>query len=64
MTSDKPPYTTLCSPIAAANSDRVYLAETIFYTETSSCGPDTLVTEPVMNTPPVAANTDSKYYSS
>ena len=34
----------------AAGSDRVYLAETIFYTDTSSCGPDTLVTEPI--TPP------------
>ena len=43
-------------------SDRVYLAETIFYTDTSTCGPDTLVTEPV--TPAislVATTTDSKY---
>ena len=46
-----------------AGSDRVYLAETIFYYDTSTCGPDTLVTQPV--TPAislVATTTDSKYY--
>ena len=46
---------------ATAGSDRVYLAETIFYTDTSSCGPDTLVTEPV--TPPVATTTEEGKYS-
>ena len=45
----------------AAGSDRVYLAETIFYTDTSLCGPDTLVTEPV--TPPVATTTEEGKYS-
>ena len=40
----------------AAGSDRVYLAETIFYNDTASCGPDTLVTEPV--TPPMATTTE------
>ena len=47
---------------------KVYLAETIFYNDTSTCGPDTLVTEPV--TPPIATttegticNTCSNYYS-
>ena len=44
-----------------ANSGRVYLAETIFYNDTSSCGPDTLVTEPV--TPPVATTTEEGKYS-
>ena len=52
----------------AAGSDRVYLAETIFYTDDFVCGSDTLVTEPA--TPPVATttegticNTCSNYYS-
>ena len=45
----------------AAGSDRVYLAETIFYNNISSCGPDTLVTEPV--TPPVATTTKEGKYS-
>ena len=51
-----------------AGSDRVYLAETIFYTDDFVCGNDTLVTEPV--TPPIATttegiicNTCSNYYS-
>ena len=51
-----------------AGSDWVYLAETIFYNDTSTCGNDTLVTEPV--TPPIATttegiicNTCSNYYS-
>ena len=48
-------------------SDRVYLAETIFYTDDFVCGNDTLVTEPV--TPPITTttegiicNTCSNYY--
>ena len=52
----------------AAGSDWVYLAETIFYNDTSTCGNDTLVTEPA--TPPMATttegticNTCSNYYS-
>ena len=52
----------------AAGSGRVYLAETIFYTDYSVCGNDTLVTEPV--TPPISTttegiicNTCSNYYS-
>ena len=45
----------------AAGSGRVYLAETIFYTDTSPCSPDTLVTEPV--TPPVATTTEEGKYS-
>ena len=51
-----------------AGSDRVYLAETVFYTDDFVCGNDTLVTEPI--TPPIATttegticNTCSKYYS-
>ena len=51
-----------------AGSGRVYLAETIFYTDDFVCGNDTLVTEPV--TPPIATttegiicNTCSNYYS-
>ena len=51
-----------------ANAGRVYLAETIFYTDDYVCGSDTLVTEPV--TPPIAtttegiiSNTCSNYYS-
>ena len=34
----------------AAGSDRVYLAETIFYSDTSSCGPAIPVTEPITST--------------
>ena len=34
----------------AAGSDRVYLAETIFYSDTSSCGPAIPVTEPITPT--------------
>ena len=34
----------------AAGSDRVYLAEITFYSDTSSCGNDTLVTEPITPT--------------
>ena len=50
-----------------AGSDRVYLAEIIFYTDDFVCGNDTLVTEPV--TLPIATtigiicNTCSNYYS-
>ena len=44
---------------------KVYLAETIFYTDDSTCGNDTLVTEPV--TPPMATTTEgiicNTYYS-
>ena len=53
---------------ANSDSEKVYLAETIFYTDDFVCGSDTLVTEQV--SPPIATttegiicNTCSNYYS-